>query len=243
MIDVSIIIPAYNEEQRISQTLRDYLIYFSSKKAEIIVVLNGCIDNTIDVVKTFQTQYPDLLKYIEISEAVGKGGAVQAGFKQAKGNIIGFVDADESTSPVEYDKLIHALPGNDGVIASRWLKKSIVKERTLLRKITSKLFVSLVKLFFNLPYHDTQCGAKVFTASAINKILPQLEVKNMAFDVELLIACRANDLKIKEVPTFWVDKTSSALLGSKIKLIKSAILMFKTLIKIRKKNYGQKSHL
>src|SRR3989338_8373541 len=103
---LSIVIPAYNEEKRIGKTLDQYLTYFTKnykKDYELIVVLNGCRDNTRGVVEEF-TRYPQL-RILEFKEG-NKGRSVLEGFKTAHGDYIGFTDADESTSPEEYHKLV-----------------------------------------------------------------------------------------------------------------------------------------
>ena len=93
---LSIIIPAYNEENRIKPTLQAYLDFFKDKDIEIIVIMNGCTDNTLEVVRSLNSPK---INYINIPEAIGKGGAIIEGFKIAKGNLISYVDADNSTKP------------------------------------------------------------------------------------------------------------------------------------------------
>ena len=105
---LSIIIPAYNEQSRIGRTLSQYLRFYDEiyrDNFELIVVLNGCRDNTLDVVKDFTLKYPQL-KFVDIKEAIGKGGAVIEGFKLAQGDLIGFTDADNATIAPEFYKLI-----------------------------------------------------------------------------------------------------------------------------------------
>lgn len=237
MIKLSIVIPAYNEEKRIAATLDEYLKFFT-KDTEIIVVLNGCKDQTAQVVAA----YKEKIRLIDIKEAIGKGGAVQVGFKASNGEVIGFVDADGSTSPQEYQRLIDNLGNNDGVIASRWLKGAVMKNRTLLRKTASKIFIWMVKIIFHMPFSDTQCGAKIFKKEKIAPLLPRLQEKGMAFDVELLYLAYTQGLKIKEVPTVWIDKPGSEILGSPWRVISKGLIMFKTLFKIKNKIYGQKSN-
>src|SRR3989344_5442103 len=100
MVKLSIVIPAYNEEKRIGRTLDNYLNFFSKKirNFEIIVVLNGCKDNTFDIVKRF-IKKSNKIRYLIFKENIGKGGAIVEGFKTARGDLIGFVDADMATPP------------------------------------------------------------------------------------------------------------------------------------------------
>ncbi|MFA6098559.1 MAG: dolichyl-phosphate beta-glucosyltransferase [Patescibacteria group bacterium] len=232
---LSIIIPAFNEEQRISKTLTDYTNYFSGKDTEIIIVLNGCRDNTIGIVSDFKKEYPGLIEYIEEKKAIGKGGAVHLGFSRAEGELIGFVDADGSTEPAEFQKVVDQLGEADGVIASRWKKGSQVINRSFPRKLISFSFLIFVKVFFWMPFTDTQCGAKIFKKQAIKNLLPSLKITNMAFDVELLYLSLKRGFKIVEVPTRWVDKSSSAMLGSFGRVIQMAFKMFFSLMSIRLK--------
>lgn len=232
MKKLSIIIPAYNEGERIKPTLEDYCNYFSPD-TEIIVVVNNCTDNTEEIVASYAKKFPDNLRYIITNEANGKGGAVLEGFKVAKGEVIGFVDADNATTALEYDKLYKQLENNDGVIASRYMKDSRISERSIPRKIASRLFRIFVKILFWMPYRDTQCGAKLFKKKLINFYLKNITVEDMAFDVEMLYKARKNGFKVIEVPTVWIDKEASAELGSPLKLISNGLKMFLTLFKIR----------
>ena len=145
MQNLSIVIPAYNEEKRIGETLKSYSKYFNnlSKKEkfryEILVVINNTKDNTEGVVKSHQKKNKNI-RYLNFKQG-GKGFAVIEGFKDAltrKNDLIGFVDADLATPPNAFYGLVRNLGSHDGIIASRWHKKSLIKtKRTILRKITS----------------------------------------------------------------------------------------------------------
>jgi len=231
---LSIVIPAYNEEQRITHTLDKYIDHFSdNNEVEYIIVLNGCTDNTLSVITGYKEKYPDNIRFLDIKEAIGKGAAIKEGFKIAKGELIGFLDADGSTSPSEYEKLIKHMPSYDGAIASRWKKGAIVTNRKMFRKIVSFCFIFIVRLLFWLPYSDTQCGAKIFKKDIIDKILPNLSVTNMAFDVQLLYLISKNRYQIIEVPTKWIDNNCSSILGSPFQVLIKGFAMLGTLLKIR----------
>lgn len=209
MADLSIIIPAYNEENRIENTLRDYANFFSKKKFnfEIHVVLNGCKDNTLNVVKKVAKDHKQI-KYTDIKEAIGKGGAVIEGFKKVQGDLIGFVDADNASPPPEFYKLIENTKGYDGAIGSRWMKDSKIK-MPLLRRVLSKGFHTWVNLLFNLKYQDTQCGNKLFKKNAIKSIVNKLGATKWAFDVNILYLMKREKYKIKEIPTIWEEPGES----------------------------------
>lgn len=228
---VSIIIPAHNEEKRISETLERYVEFFKRKiDFEIIIVLNACEDNTPKVVEKYGKKFKEI-RVLDFKEK-GKGFAIIEGFKDAlsrENDLIGFVDADLATPPEAYYDLIENIKENDGVIASRWLKDSVIKtKQTTLRKITSRGFNFLTKGILFLPYKDTQCGAKLFKREALGKIINKIGITQWAFDVDLLYKARRQGLIIKEIPTVWEDKS-----GSKVNLLKAPFRMFSGIMRLR----------
>lgn len=230
MPEVSIVIPAHNEEQRIGSTLSSYCQQFGGRN-EIIVVLNGCSDHTLDVVRSVSQRHPGVVSIVDIKTAIGKGGAVHEGFRRASGSYIGFVDADGSTPPEEFQRLTGMVTSHDGVIGSRWMAGAQVFNRTsMVRKFMSRAFVVLTRLLFNLPYHDTQCGAKVFKRKVITTVLPYLKVRDMVFDVELLLLTRYFGFRIREVPTVWTDQSSSVFLGSITAIVRTSTIMLRSLL-------------
>ncbi len=229
-MELSIIIPAYNEEKRIRRTLSVYLPFFLKKfghRFELWVVLNGCKDNTLSVVRSF-SRYKQL-HILNIPEAIGKGGAIIEGFKCAKGQFVGFVDADCSTGPEAFFDLYTARHSADAILASRWIQGAIVSPpQTFFRILSSRVFNLLVRVFFRLPIYDTQCGAKLFSKNALKKILPTLGVTRWAFDVDLLYQLRTHGFKSVEIPTVWSD-----MHGSQLNLRKASIEMFFAVIRLR----------
>jgi len=227
---VSIIIPAHNEEKRIEKTLLDYIIFFSKKYKkdfEIIVVLNGCTDNTEKVVKKIKRRFGQI-RYLNFKQS-GKGFAVIEGFKSAKGKLIGFADADDATMANEFYKLIEGIDRYDGIIASRWAKGSVIQpKQPLKRQISGRIFNLLIRLMFHMSYKDTQCGAKLFKSEALKTILPNLGITEWAFDVDLLYNAERNHLRIMEIPTVWHDMG-----GSKIKYLKSSLQMIIAISRLR----------
>jgi len=234
---ISIIIPAHNEEERIGRTLRTYHQFFTALKQNadildfnLIVVLNGCTDNTSQVVKEIQSQLNNI--HLIDCPQPGKGLAIKIGFEQALTHAtdwIGFVDADMATSPEEFYKLISNSDGYDGVIASRYMPGAqVYPPRPWIKRWGSKIFYeSLIRLLFGLNYYDFQCGAKVFKYHVIQTITPFLTIKQWAFDVELLYLCKKNGFKVKEFPTIWYDQA-----GSKLRL-GAGFYMLGALIRLR----------
>jgi dolichyl-phosphate beta-glucosyltransferase len=244
-MNVAIIIPAYNEEQRIAKTVRAYVAFFDlieDLECTLIVVLNGCVDGTKQIVDSF-VQADTHVQLLELKEA-GKGLAIKAGFlhaiKQNKFDYIGFVDADMATEPCYFYELVEhiALVKDnknpvDGVIASRYAQGAhIFPPRPFIKRWGSKLvYESLVWLLFGMHYADYQCGAKLFKTKLLKVVVPLLTVKQWAFDVELLYLCKKNGFTVVEWPTVWYDQT-----GSKLK-ISSGFAMLWQLIKLRLKHF------
>jgi len=237
MEKVSIIIPAYNEEKRIARTLEAYGNFFANLKkigkleSEILIVINNTKDRTEEIVKKFQKKYK-IIMYLNFKQG-GKGFAITEGFKEAlkddKNSIIGFVDADMATSPEAFYDLVKNINGFDGILASRYIKGSIVKPKQPFSRIfASRVFNTIVRCLFMFPYSDTQCGAKIFRRQALQKILPLLGVTEWAFDVDLLYNLHKNGFRIKEYPTIWSDVS-----GSKINLKKSSMQMFFAVVRLR----------
>jgi len=228
MIKWSIIIPAYNEEKRITVTLEDYCSYFRSwKDVELLVVLNGCHDHTLQIVKKFSRRF-SFLRYVDIPDAIGKGGAVLEGFRLAQGSFIGFVDADNATPVASFVSLMDGFMG-DGVIASRRLPESLVyPQQSFLRRSFSLCFNVLVRTLLFLPYHDTQCGAKLFTRDATMFVIDKLTTTRWAFDVDLLFVLHRNGFIVHELPTEWHD-----IAGSQLNVGKVSRQMFLAVLRLR----------
>jgi len=231
----TIVVPAYNEERRIAATLKAYLNGFDAS-VHCLVVVNNSQDRTLEIVHEVAQRFPGRVTALDIRTATGKGGAIVAGFRQAVGEIIGFVDADGATTPKEFARLLAGLnnPHVDGVIASRWHPQSRVEGRfSLLRRLATVGFRWFTKILFALPYHDTQCGAKVFRRSVITTILPSLRITNMAFDVELLYRARRAGFRVIEQPTVWIDQADSSSLGTWHGLLIESWRMFRALLRLR----------
>jgi glycosyltransferase involved in cell wall biosynthesis len=236
MQKLSIIIPAYNEEYRIKNTLQSYSAFFDEIKKnnlldyEILVVLNGCKDNTVGVVQEFQKNVA-ACRCINLAEA-GKGIAIKTGFidaLQRNNDYIGFVDADMATSPESFYALMSHVEYVDGVIASRYRPDSVIyPPRPWIKRWGSKLFYeSLITLLFGMRFADYQCGAKIFKRHVIARVAPLLTVKQWAFDVELLYLSKKFGFSVLEVATEWHDRA-----GSKLR-ISSGFKMLAELIRIR----------
>lgn len=236
MEKVSIIIPAYNEERRIGNTLGSYGRFFQKlgrKKlidTEILVVINNTKDRTEEIVRRYQKKYK-MISYLNLKPG-GKGLAIIEGFKDAlkrKNNFIGFVDADMATSPEAFYALVKNIGNNYGIIASRYVPGAEVNPKQRFSRIfVSRVFNILIKFLFLLNYKDTQCGAKLFRRMAIEKIINSLGMTQWAIDIDLLYNLKKKNLSIIEFPTIWSDKTASTL-----NVKKASIQMFFAIIQLR----------
>jgi glycosyltransferase involved in cell wall biosynthesis len=202
----SLIIPAYNEERRISLFF-DSIARFDG---ELIVVCDGT-DRTAEIVDGIAARRIDLaIRCLRFDHRLGKGGGVIAGLKEAKAPLVGYVDADGSTRMEEMLRLFSSLSDADGAIGSRWVDGStLTVKQGFLRQIESRGFNLLIRLLFGLSFHDTQCGAKVFTNRAVDTVLPLMISRGFEFDVELLWRMRRCGYRIREVPIEWQNKGDS----------------------------------
>lgn len=237
MESILILIPAYNEELRIGNTLEAYQSYFKNQEellVDFMVVLNGCVDNTLGIVTEYMSKMPNL-SFLDLTLA-GKGHAVTQGLKTGltyNYQLFGLADADMSTSPEVYHRLIKSIQGKadlDGVIASRYISGAKVSPpRPLIKRWGSKyIYEPLVARFLNLHFQDLQCGEKIFKRHVIEKIVPYLQEAQWAFDIELLYLCKKAQFFIKEIPTEWEDQK-----GSKLKIMSSGLRMLRSLFTIR----------
>jgi glycosyltransferase involved in cell wall biosynthesis len=227
-----LLIPAYNEERRIEPVLRDYARYFQQQYEgtfKLVVVLNGCRDNTLGVVQRVATEFPSI-GWLEFKDRIGKGGALIEGLKLAPmGDLIGYVDADGATPPHAFLELVKRVNGADCVIGSRWLPGAVLhQQQSHKRQFASRVFHFIVQLFFWMNIRDTQCGAKVMRREAVEKVHSSLRIADMAFDINLLYSLKRAGYRILEVPTEWTDK-----IGSKVTLGSTSLSMLLSVIRIR----------
>ena len=227
-----LLIPAYNEEHRIEPVLRDYGRYFQEQyqgKFQLVVVLNGCRDNTLGVVKKVAADFP-FISFLDFPQPIGKGGALIEGLKLApECELIGYVDADGATPPQAFHDLVKLIPKADCVIGSRWLPGAVLhQQQTHQRQFASRAFHLIVQLLFWMDIRDTQCGAKVMRSEAVQKIHPSLRIADMAFDINLLYSLKHAGYRILEVPTEWTDR-----IGSKVTLFRTSLVMFLSAFRIR----------
>ena len=232
---VLLLIPAYNEEGRIGPVLEAYPEYFARHypgRFQLVVVLNGCRDDTLGVVRAAERRYL-CIAHLDFPAPIGKGGALIEGLKLAPlADLVGYVDADGATPPEAFmDLVLRCGRGEaDVVIGSRWIDGAQVNvAQAKDRRMASRLFHAFVEGFFWMGIRDTQCGAKVMRREAVSRVQPFLRLADLAFDVNLLFSLRRAGFSIKEVPTVWTDQS-----GSKVALnLRTSLNMLLSLVRLR----------
>jgi glycosyltransferase involved in cell wall biosynthesis len=211
---IAIVFPAHNEESRIGPTLDAYSSVCTDPQTEFIVALDDCTDDTEHVVRSHALRDPRV--QVRRYPKLGKGGVIMETFRSTDTDLVAFVDADCATPPAELLRLVDEVVDGDldGAIASRWHPAAVVpqhRERALGRRLASAGFARGVRRMFGLPYLDTQCGAKVFRRDAMNQALPLLSSRDFLFDVDLLLTMQGLGMRLREVPTIWLDQADSRL--------------------------------
>ncbi len=223
-IYLSVIIPAYKEEKRIVNTLREIDKYLSrqSYNYEIIVVNDGAKDKTAEVVKNIMPEIKNL-RLIDNKGNHGKGFVVRQGILQAKGKYRVFTDADNSTSIDQIEKMLPEFEkGLEVVIGSRDIKGSeIAVPQAAWRIMLGNIFNLVVQVISGLlGIWDTQCGFKGFSAKATEDIFTKCKINRFAFDVEVLVLAKKMGYKIKEIPVRWInDQASTVGFKSMVKML------------------------
>jgi dolichyl-phosphate beta-glucosyltransferase len=229
--DLSIVIPAFNEEARVGPTLQDYLAYCrkTGRRAELIVVDDGSLDRTSVVVNALSSEFPEI-RLIRLAENRGKGHAVRSGVVNAQGKFVLFADADGATPLPEIERLEAALAaGADVAIGSRALGDARVKvEARLYRRIIGRIFHGIVEMLTVPGVKDTQCGFKLFRGAVAHDLFSRMRIRGFSFDVEVLMMAQRRGYRIAEVPVNWTHQP-----GSKVNLVTDSARMLRDLFIIR----------
>ena len=228
---LSVIVPAYNEEHRLRETLLRIAAYVEEHFAtwEIIVVDDGSTDGTLDLVEELRRTLPHL-SAIPLLLNQGKGRAVREGMLVADGDLRLLTDADLSTPIEEISVALRAIDGGAAIaIASRGLPTSRIERRQRrYREMMGRTFNRITRLLTGLPYLDTQCGFKLFTRAAAQTIFPKCTTERFAFDVEVLLHARHFGLKVDEFPAHW-----SHTHGSKVNALSDSFEMLFAILRLR----------
>lgn len=233
---LSVIIPAYNEQSRIADSLYEIKDYLSALpyRSEIIVVDDGSNDLTTEIVKFIDIYGKEINEHevgtlMENHKNVGKGYSIARGMMRASGDIVLFTDADLSTPIRELKKLLICFDeGYDVVIGSRNMLDSLVEKKPWYRNVMSGLFNVAVRLISINGISDTQCGFKAYRREVAHEVARRQRIYGFGFDVEHLYIAKKLGYKIKEVGVEWHHKE-----GSKVDPLPDSITMFLDLLRIR----------
>lgn len=222
-IFLSIIIPAYNEEQRLGGSLKQIAQYLAGKsyKSEVIVVDDGSRDRTSEIARAHACDFAqdgNELRVIENPGNRGKGYSVRNGMLNARGEVALFTDADLSAPISETDRLIAPIVAGeqDVVFGSRALAESFIStHQSSVRELAGRTFNLLMRTITGLPFNDTQCGFKAFNREKARMVFEQQRIYGFGFDVEVLFIAKKHGLRLLELPVVWghVEGTRVGLLS------------------------------
>lgn len=228
-LSLSVIIPAYNEERGLPETLRSLTAHLAARpwQWEIRVVDDGSTDATRQVVERFSAS--DLRVRLQAEPHRGKGGAVRAGMLAARADYRFMCDADLSMPVHEIDRFMPPALGDiDVAIGSREGAGARRVGEPFLRHLAGRAFNSVVRSSTVPGIHDTQCGFKMFTAAAVEAIFPYATVDGWAFDIEVLYIARLRQLRVREVPIEWHFRADS-----RVRMFRDSVSMLRELAAIR----------
>ncbi|HEV3158324.1 MAG TPA: glycosyltransferase [Candidatus Baltobacteraceae bacterium] len=225
---LSVLMPAFNEANRIAANLLETIASLDvfEPHSEIIVIDDGSADGTYEEVQVLAALYPRRIVAIRLNVNEGKGGALRAGVKAARGDLLAFLDADLDLHPRQLELFIRMMTTRDAdvVIGSKMHPDSSV-DYPASRRILSAGYYQLIKLLFALPVRDTQTGLKLFRAEALRTNITDLQVRGFAFDIELLALIQRAGFRIIEAPIELDFKR----VNTRISLMAIAQMFFDTL--------------
>lgn len=232
---VSIVVPAYEEEERLGDSIRRILAYIGEDKisAELIIVDDGSRDRTSDVARDACSEFPSAAtRVIRYETNRGKGFAVKTGLLAASADIAIFSDADLSTPIEEMHKLIDPIAAGvfDVTFGSRALDRSLIgTHQPWRREQGGKVMNLVIRMMSRLPFSDTQCGFKAFDMKKFRPLLDVMTIDRFGFDVEFLYVAKHHGLRLLEIPVRWNNVE-----GSKVSVFRDTSRMFSELSQIRR---------
>lgn len=232
---LSIVIPAYDESERLGSTVHQILAYIKKQNpdAELIVVDDGSKDNTAEVAEKAFAEFPEIeARVVRYEKNRGKGYAVKTGLLEAKYDIALFSDADLSTPIEETPKLVELIESGacDVAFGSRALDRSLIGTHQPWRREQGGKVVNLIiKTMTGLKFSDTQCGFKAFNMKKFRPLLEVMQIDRFGFDVEFLFVAQYHKLCLKEIPVRWNNVE-----GSKVSVVRDTRRMMTELTQIRR---------
>ena len=232
---LSIVIPAYDEEARLGDSVKKVLAFIERDKlsAELVIVDDGSQDRTAEVGEKACAEFPDLqTKVIRYEQNRGKGYAVKIGLLAAEADICVFSDADLSTPIEEMEKLVKPIRDGeyDVTFGSRAIDRSLITtHQPMLREQGGRVMNLIIRTMSGLPFSDTQCGFKAFNMKKFRPLLEMMQIDRFGFDIEFLFVADHNNLRLKEIPVRWQNVE-----GSKVSVVRDTRRMISELRQIRR---------
>lgn len=216
--EVSVVIPAYNEEWRILPTIGAVATHMSARNQpwELIICDDGSTDTTVSLVRDLRFAN---LRLLVAGANTGKGDAVRRGMLAARGKVVLFADADQSTPIEQFDHLATFIDGGyDVVVGSRAAEGAAVSGKSRTRRLLSRGLHEVVSRLYGIEVADTQCGFKLFTADAAQHLFALQLVEGFSFDLEVLYLAHKLGYRTAEVPVEWIDAPGSTVDAARVSL-------------------------
>lgn len=230
---ISLCIPMYNEEAIVCETvdiLTEYMKGLFGDEYEIILINDGSLDRTEELAKK---KTGESVRYIGYTPNRGKGYAVREGIAAAKGEVVMFTDCDLAYGTEVIGEFYEALeknPGYDVAVGSRKIHPRGYEGYSFIRKLASKTYRLVLRLFFGLTLSDSQCGCKAFRKSAADAIFPHCRIDRFAFDYEAILVGQRAGANFCEIPVYIVNHRKSS-----IHLFRDTVRMLRDLFKMKKR--------
>lgn len=228
---LSVVVPAFNEAERIGASVTRILQYLAEKweRWELIVVDDGSRDGTAATVRRVRPDEPRL-RVLSYQPNRGKGHAVRQGMLAAGGDLVLFSDADLSAPIEEVEQLIPAVLGDYHVaIGSRALRRELIAVRqSRWRELAGQSFNLALRLLIGLGFRDTQCGFKLFRREVVQAVFGPQRIRSFGFDPEVLFLARKYGYRTAEIPVRWAHSE-----GSKVRVLRDGVKMLLDLARVR----------
>ena len=232
---LSVVIPAYNEEDRIVIALEKTLAFLDSRDypGEVVVVSDGSRDRTVSVARSYEGRFRTVVRVLEYFPNRGKGYAVAYGMLRAEGSRILFMDADYAVPIEDIEKAHKALDEDfDIAIGSRSVTgATVLSPQNLPRRLSGKLYTLIQNVYLGMNYPDTQCGFKMFTNKAAKRLFALQKLDSVIFDAEILWLAKVHGFSAAQFPVKWTHVENSRI---QYDSLKKSLFIFEELFRIRK---------
>lgn len=227
-VELSLVIPVYNQEENLKSFLPILIKRLNSMKInyEVIIAEDGSTDKSYEIAKEFSRKYR-MVRVIHSNKRLGRGKALKNAFELARGKYVGYIDADNATKTDYISDLIKYVKIYDVVTGSRYTRKSVIK-RSVTRALLSLTFNLLVKLLFNSKVNDHQCGFKAFKKDVVNLINKYSRENHWFWDTEVLILAQKFGFNIKEFPVTWSENPRTT-----VKILRDIISMLIGMLRLK----------